>query len=421
MQQWNIGIEREVFKDTVLEVRYVGNHGTKLTRGIDNNQLKVQQNIPFITDVQRGYRNILLCGATTANNPNPTAAQCPGREALTYIPLLLNGGFLGDAGVRNLFATGQAGAIAETYAGANRPLLFGAGSPIPITDFLPNPNTFVADYYGNGANSWYNGLQAEVRRRFNDGLYFQANYTYSKALTDFEGSQSNFSGLMDLTQGTILEKQRTIDDITHVFKANFLYELPIGPGKRFIDRGGFVGKLLGGWSLNGLLRYQSGEPVSIVSARGTVNRAGRSGLNTVDSTLTVQQLQERTGLFFDANGSPVLFDPALIAAVRATGAAEPDRPGVSNGFLTNPRPGFFGNLQLTPVSGPTVFFFDASMIKRTNITERVNLEFRVEAFNVLNKTNFNITQAQNINAAAFGRITATFDPRIMQFAAKLNF
>ena len=141
----------------------------------------------------------------------------------------------------------------------------------------------------------------------------------------------------------------------------------------------------------------------------------------MDSTLSVQELQQRTGLFFDANGAPTLFDPALIAAVRATGAQDPDRPGVSNEFLTNPRPGFFGNLQLTPVSGPSVFFFDASLIKRTAITERVNLEFRVEAFNVLNHTNFNVGQTQNINAAAFGRITAAFDPRIMQFAAKLNF
>ncbi|HEU4596743.1 MAG TPA: TonB-dependent receptor [Pyrinomonadaceae bacterium] len=421
VQQWNVGIERELFKDTVLEVRYVGNHGTKLTRGIDNNQLRVQSNTAFLTDVQRGNRNILRCGSTTSNNPNPTLAQCPGREQLTYIPNLGLGGFLQDAGVRNLFAQGQAGALAEFYAGANRTFFFGPGvSSIPITDFLPNPNTFIADVYCNCANSWYNGLQTELRRRFNNGLYFQANYTYSKSLTDFEGSQSNFAGLMDLTQGTILEKQRAVDDITHVFKANWLYELPIGPGKRFIDRGGFVGKILGGWSLNGLLRWQSGEPVSIVSARATVNRGGRSGLNTVDSTLTVQQLQERTGLFFDAQNRPTLFDPALIAAVRATNAQDPDRPS-SNAFLTNPRPGFFGNLQLTPVSGPSVLFLDASMIKRTNITERVNLEFRVEAFNVLNKTNFNIGQVQNINAAGFGLITSTFDPRIMQFAAKLNF
>ena len=58
-------------------------------------------------------------------------------------------------------------------------------------------------------------MQTEVRRRFSDGLYFQANYTYSRAMTDFEGSQSNFAGLMDLGFGTDIEKQRSTNDVTH--------------------------------------------------------------------------------------------------------------------------------------------------------------------------------------------------------------
>lgn len=419
VQQWNFGIEREIFSDTALEVRYVGNRGTKLTRGIDYNQLKVGSNTAFLEDVRRGFNNIALCGATTSNNPNPTAAQCPGRTALTYITTLGLGGFLQDAGVRNLFRTGQAGALAEFYAGPNRPFFFGAAAPAPqITEFLPNPNTFIADAYINGANSWYHGLQTEVRRRFSDGLYFQANYTYSRAMTDFEGSQSNFAGLMDLGFGTSIEKQRSFNDVTHVFKANGVYELPFGPGKRWANWGGVAGKILGGWSVNGLMRWQSGEPIAIVSARSTLNRAGRSGLNTVNSTLSVQELQQRTGLFFDATGRPVLFDPALISAVRAN--ANAPEPG-GNPFLTNPTAGNVGSLQLTPVSGPSVFFLDMSMIKRTNITERVNVEFRAEAFNVLNHTAFDVGQTQSINAAGFGQITSTFAPRVMQFGLKLNF
>jgi len=154
---------------------------------------------------------------------------------------------------------------------------------------------------------------------------------------------------------------------------------------------GAAGKTLGAWSVKGLVRWQSGEPIAIVSARGTLNRGGRSGLNTVNSTLSVQELQDRTGLFFDATGRPVLFNPALISAVRANASAP--EPG-GNPFLTNPLSGFVGGLQLTPVSGPSVFFLDMSMIKRTNITERVNVEFRAEAFNVLNHTAFDVGQTQ---------------------------
>lgn len=418
VQQWNFGIEREIFADTAIEARYVGNRGTKLTRGIDYNQLKVRDTA-FLADFRRAQFNMANC----ANNPNPTAVQCPGRQPLTYLPLLGAGlglnGFLTDASVRNLIIQGQAGALAEFYAGANRPFFFGTGvSTIPITDFLPNPNTFIADAYINGANSWYHGLQTEIRRRFSDGLYFQANYTYSRAMTDFEGSQSNFAGLMDLGFGTTIEKQRSFNDVTHVFKANGVYELPFGPGRRWANWGGVAGKILGGWSVNGLMRWQSGEPIAIVSARSTLNRAGRSGLNTVNSTLSVQQLQDRTGLFFDATGRPVLFDPALISAVRASSTAP--EPG-GNPFLTNPLSGSVGSLQLTPVSGPSVFFLDMSMIKRTNITERVNVEFRAEAFNVLNHTAFDVSQTQNINSSAFGQITGAFAPRVMQFGLKLNF
>ena len=192
---------------------------------------------------------------------------------------------------------------------------------VPVTDFLPNPNTFIADAYINGANSWYHGLQTEIRRRFSDGLYFQANYTYSRAMTDFEGSQSNFAGLQDLGFGTEIEKQRSFNDITHVFKANGVYELPFGPGRR-------LGEL--GWSRGQAHRRLERQRLDALAVRradrdrlGPVyaNRAGRSGLNTVNSTLSVQQLQDRTGLFFDATGRPVLFDPALISAVRANARA----------------------------------------------------------------------------------------------------
>jgi hypothetical protein len=77
---------------------------------------------------------------------------------------------------------------------------------------------------------------------------------------------------------------------------------------------------------------------------------------------------------------------------------------------------------LTPVSGPGFWNVDMSAIKRTALTEGVNLEFRIEAFNTFNHTNFAVTNEQNdINSTTFGRLTGAFDPRILQFALKLNF
>jgi hypothetical protein len=93
-------------------------------------------------------------------------------------------------------------------------------------------------------------------------------------------------------------------------------------------------------------------------------------------------------------------------------------------LLSNPSAGTVGSLQLTPVTGPGYWNLDLGLIKRTRINENVNIEFRGEVFNVFNHTNFFITSTalpQNINASAFGQITDTFDPRIFQFALKLNF
>ena len=208
--------------------------------------------------------------------------------------------------------------------------------------------------------------------------------------------------------------------MTHVFKANAGYELPFGPGRRWANDG-VMSRVLGGIKLTGIFIAQTGRPISFISARGTLNRVGRSGINTANTNLTISELQEITGLFFDpVTGRPVMFDPNVIQAV--VGDTSPLRS--SNPFFSNPGPGTVGNLQLTPVSGPGIWNLDMGFIKRTPITETVNVEFRMEAFNVFNKTNFFIGSTalnQNINSATFGQITQTYDPRILQFALKLNF
>ncbi|HEX6648978.1 MAG TPA: hypothetical protein VF075_05550, partial [Pyrinomonadaceae bacterium] len=143
----------------------------------------------------------------------------------------------------------------------------------------------------------------------------------------------------------------------------------------------------------------------------SLNRTGRSGQNTVNTNLTLDELQSRAGLFFDPNtGAPLMFDPDLIANRLS--------------LFSNPAAGTVGNLQLTPVTGPGYWNLDMGLIKRTRINESTNIEFRMEVFNVFNHTNFFVSStslSQNINASTFGQITDTFDPRIFQFALKLNF
>ena len=412
VQQWNLGVERELFGNTAFEIRYVGNRGTKLTRAVDLNQQRIFAG-GFLQDFQRAQFNMANCGG----RPNPTAAQCPGRQPLQVLPNFGPFAFFSTTPI----TTGQPAALLDFYVQFKEFFFpeYGGLGTIPISTFLPNPSTYAADLVSNGSYSTYHALQAEVRRRYSAGLDFQANYTWSKNLTDYEGGQANFEAYQDLTQGAILEKRRGANDLTHVFKANAGYELPFGPGKRWLSNGA-AARALGGFKLTGIAVVQTGRPISITSQLQTLNRGSRANRNTVNSTLSNSELQARTGLFRDpVTGRPVLFDPALIAAVRAN--------PYNNAFLTNPQPGRAGSLGLTPVSGPGYWNVDLGVIKRTPVTENVNIEFRAEAFNVFNHTNFFIPVdatgivRQNINSATFGQITETFDPRILQFAIKLNF
>lgn len=438
IQQWSLGIEREIFPDTALEVRYVGNRGTKLGRAIDLNQMIVREN-GFVEEVLRAQQNMLHCRDSQGNpipNPRPNDRRCePGFTPLQLqiFPRLNFAGrtLLGDATVQAFILQGQVGAIVQQIM-LNRQSLFAGSAQIGPDFFYPNPNAFLSDLYSNYSWSTYHALQAEVRRRFSQGLYFQANYTFSKVLTDTAGNinQVNFDAYMDLQQPA-LEKRRANFDITHVFNANFIYELPLGPGKRFWHFSRWPRKLVEGWQIQGIVNWQTGVPITIISGRATINRPGRSDTNTVDTSLTVKQLQDMVGIFFlppdhpaVLSGArparqPVIFDPRLIG---------PDgRANVE--FFQNPTAGRAGTLALTPISGPAFFNADFGLIKRTSLSETKNLEFRVEFFNIFNHTNFAevISQdffgniVENVNNTTFGALVATFPPRIIQFALKVNF
>lgn len=240
---------------------------------------------------------------------------------------------------------GQVGELVNTYTASRSIYLTpGTNGAVLSPAFFLRANSAAGnvDIIGNGSFSNYNALQAEIRRRLKHGVYLQANYTWSKGFTDFDGSDSNFSALLDLDKGVALEKKRIANDITHIFKANGIYELPFGPDKRWLSSG-VASRALGGWQINAIFEARTGRPISFTSNRGTVNRQGRSARNTVITSLSREQLQELTGLFFDSTtGRPLFVNPSLIGA---DGRANTQ-------MLQNPSAGQYGTLQLTPVSGP---------------------------------------------------------------------
>ena len=112
-------------------------------------------------------------------------------------------------------------------------------------NFFSNPNALGANYTTNGADSTYNSLQVDVRHRTSRGLTLQANYTFSKVLSNSAGdTQTNFEPFLDNATPQA-ERAPAPFDLRHVFKANGVYDFPIGPGHRFNPK--YIGRVIGGW------------------------------------------------------------------------------------------------------------------------------------------------------------------------------
>jgi hypothetical protein len=409
VDEYNFGIQRE-FGANAIEIRYVGSRSNNLWRSIDFNQIDIRDN-GFLADFNRARANLLLTG-----NPSCTAAQNPGCQTLTVFPNLGNGGLLTNQTVRNQLTGGTPADLALIYINN------GLTGSVPL---LANPSTGVANIFTNGAIFRYNSLQAEFRRRFTKGLYFQANYTFQKALSDGVGtSQTLVEPFLDNRQ-IRLDYSRADYDQAHLFKANGVYELPFGRGRALF--GGVSRKtdlLIGGWQVNAIANVGSGAPISISDPRGTLNRAGRAGRQTAFSTLTKDQIKDLIGIRKTSNG--VLFiDPAVINSTgRAAGGF--GSPAFDGQVFFNVAPGQTGNLDRAFINGPLNFNLDASVVKNLQLLETVKLQLRLEAFNALNRANFGVNAAEqftlfNINSATFGRLDQASPGRIIQIGARLDF
>jgi TonB dependent receptor len=425
VEQWNLTIQRDLGHGTSISVGYVGNHGVGLFRAIDVNQVVLGPN-GFLADFNRARQNGFLSAA--ANGTFDPLYTGPGSQPLTVFPSLTVGGCTGGSNglidqvafINTDIQQGFAGDLAHVYQE------FGCS---PASGFFaPNDNIVGGDLLKNNSFSSYSAGVVEVRRRLNAGLYLQANYVFSKVLTDYGPStnndQSRFQPYLDNAQPK-LERERAPFDFNHQFKANFTYELPIGKGHHlFASENRLLGLLVDGWQTGSIFTWQSGNPFSILSTQPTINRSGtRSARNTAVSTISPSQIKGDTGVFVQANGTVYVVKPILVSA-NGTGAPPSNGltcvPAVTGGFC-NPQPGQVGNLSLNAFTGPTYFDWDLSAAKDFHLTERFKLTFRTEAFNVLNHPTFFVGD-QNINSPQFGQSTSTVSqPRIIQLSLHLRF
>ncbi len=408
VQQWNFGVQHE-WRGVVFDARYVGNHGVKLLRGIDQNQVLVSPE--FLADFRRAQSNGNLARAATGVFNPAFNAAIPSSQQLTVFPLLPSGGQLTNATIRTLIDQGQVGELASNYQTTRQNGSF---------NFFPNPLALATNILTNYSHSQYNSLQMDVRGRLRD-LTFQVNYTWSKVLSDAaSGSENAFQNrneaFLDFANQGI-ERARAPFDLNHVIKGNFVYQLPAGNGHWFNLKP--LGKVLSGWQVSGIITKESGPPFSVLSGRGTLNRSGQSGTNTANSSLTNAQLFEGFKVRITPNGP--YFVPASWIGTDGRAVA-PDGSAAFNGqVFFQPGAGALGQLQRRMFSAPWVFNMDFALSKTTKITERQHVVFRMDAANIFNHPTWGFGD-QTVTSTNFGRITGNFfGRRVLQFSLHYRF
>ncbi|MFN0088402.1 MAG: carboxypeptidase regulatory-like domain-containing protein [Blastocatellia bacterium] len=348
VQNFNLGVQYQLPANFVLEVGYLGNKGTRLeSDGLDNlNQLPVSA-------LQHGDRLIQQLSANPGLVPIPFA------------------GFNG------------------TVAQALRP--------------FPQYGN-VGRIFSNFGTSNYNSLQVQLTRHLTKGLAVLGAYTWSKALFVGTDSAIDAAGSQDVFNRG-LERTITSFNIPHFAKFTWIYDLPIGKGRK-LDLGGPMNFLIGGWTMTGIHQYRSGDPLSIGTSgprtalfNGTVRPDWIPGANVI--------LNSNAGVQTNGTGDRYL-NPAAFAQVPMTGNNVPLRLGTAPPRLPN-------------IRGFAVFSEDFGLQKKFAFNEEAHFELRVDFFNAFNRAG-RANPVTNITDPNFGRIIgARYGPRNIQLEARIVF
>lgn len=268
--------------------------------------------------------------------------------------------------------------------------LNGSGDPITARLF---PEFGDIQYQEQIAKSYYNGLQASLRRRSKNGLTLLVSYTFSRAIDTASSTNNSTTGTQKFPQDVRnLDAEKSLSDFhrKHQFTASFNYELPFGRGRQFLSDSNYLTDFfLGGWQINGIISLLSGRPFTPQYSSADVS----------------QQRPDLIGDPYQNIPEGQAFNPAAFTRPVPT-AADPT---------------FFGNAGRNILIGPGFNSTNLSLMKNFRVTERAKVQFRWEVFNVFNTTNFQVPvfQLDNSNVGTYTQ-TAN-ENREMQFALKLLF
>jgi hypothetical protein len=399
VQSWNIGIQREIGAKTVVEARYLGNHGSHVWRTYSLNEVNIFEN-GFLKEFKNAQNNLAINAANgrTGFANNGLAGQVPlpifdaafgGRGS--QAPLPAASGYTNAGFITNL-QQGTAGTLAASLAGNSQYLCRMVGSPfnpcarlgydapgpLPMNFFQVNPyaSGFNLNLVDDSSYTNYNGMQLQLRRRLDAGLSITVNYTLSKSTSDIWADNATQTVNYHTLRDKSLDDGPSPFDVRHVFQSYWNYDLPLH------SRNGALNRLVSGWSFGGVLTLQSGTPFRLSSARSTVN-AGDSGV-VLAPGVTVDDLQKMVRISKGPGLNKYFLDPKLIGP---DGRANPD-------YLRVPTdPGQFG--QFIFLYGKDYFNVDASLTKDVALSQKTRLTFWIGVFNLLNNPIWNNSALNN--------------------------
>lgn len=404
-------IQRELPADMLVELGYIGRLGRRLPSNVNLNTVPFFQRDPVsgqtFAQAFDAVAEQLRAGVPAGNvTPQPFFQnQVPGGTALL---VSRNGADFINGNVSAIFRTIDIARLQARLAPFNN---------LQVLDIF---------FRTNIGRSNYNAGFVTLRKRLSHGLAFDLNYTFSKSL-DQQGGVQRTVGFLDSAFVPDFSYGPSAFDRTHIFNANFLYDLPAGRGHRF-STGSWFDQVLGGWQVTGIFRAASGVPLIVSQGvpalgGGALLSGGTAAIPTVDPSSF-------------GSGSPN-------AGVRGSGGigttGDPANGGSGLNMFSNPEQVFrsFRRIRLSqdgrsglanPLRSDPTWNLDLSLGKSTRVTERVGLRFSFDFFNIFNHVDFDPPSLSLLDPRAFGVITSQVSAlrrlassRWIQFGFRVDF
>ena len=450
-QTYTAGFGRTITRDIGIDIRYVGTRHIQGWVDYNYNESNIIEN-GFLDEFKKAQANLrshVLAGCGTTGNPACSFAYRGPGSGTSPLPIYLayltgnpasraddqaryTGGSWTSTNFTNPLAMNNPNPFTPAGTNANTGLdgdpgrrSNAAAAGLPVNFFRANPDLQGGVLVtGNGGYNRYDSLQIDLRKRLSHGFLFQTSYVFGQGYTTQRPS---------LRTGRF-EVEQTGNEgvIVHALKANWVYELPFGRGKTFMNNSGaLMEKLVGGWEFDGIARIQSGRQLDF----GNVRLIGM----TQDELRDEIKLQEYsvTGLNATAAKAIYLLPQDIVEnTVRAFNASATSLSGYGN--LGEPTGRYLApanspdciesipgteqcGLRRLVVTGPTYMRFDLSAVKKVQLVGRSTFEFRAEMLNAFNHTNFTPVISTSNNADNY-RVTGVEEnsSRIIQLVFRLN-